>query len=218
MIRPDAFISAAEGLGLITAIGDWTLEAACRQLRTWREQAITPPRIAINISAAQLRQADMYTQVRSALKRHNLPGSDLELEITENLLVQDMESAVTVLEQIRSLGVKVSMDDYGTGYSSLAYMKELPVDTLKIDRCFIENLETESADRAIVNSTIVLARHLGMKVLAEGVETEAQLQTLQAFSCDEIQGYYFSEPLPEREFRSLLVEDQALVGANARAR
>jgi EAL domain-containing protein (putative c-di-GMP-specific phosphodiesterase class I) len=157
----------------------------------------------------------MYTQVRSALKRHGLPGNDLELEITENLLVQDMESAVTMLERIRSLGVKVSIDDYGTGYSSLAYMKELPVDTLKIDRCFIDKLDRDSADRAIVNSTIVLARHLGMKVLAEGVETQAQLSTLQAFSCDEVQGYFFSHPLPEREFRSMLTEDIALMGADA---
>ncbi len=217
MMRPDLFISAAEGLGLITAIGDWTLEAACEQLRAWRDQAIIPPRVAINISAAQLRQVDMYTQVRSALKRHGLPGSDLELEITENLLVQDMDSAVTVLERIRSLGVKVSIDDYGTGYSSLAYMKELPVDTLKIDRCFIDRLDRDAADRAIVNSTIVLARHLGMKVLAEGVETAAQLSALQAFSCDEVQGYFFSEPLPEREFRSLLTEDRALTGTDARA-
>ncbi len=215
MIRPDQFIEAAEGLGLISAIGDWTLEHTCRQLRTWRDQAMMPPRIAINISAAQLRQTDMYAQVRSALKRHGLPGDDLELEITENLLVQDMDSAVDVLEQIRSLGVKVSMDDYGTGYSSLAYMKELPVDTLKIDRCFIEKLDSDAADRAIVNSTIVLARHLGMKVLAEGVETESQLQALQAFGCDEIQGYYFSQPLREREFRQLLVEDRALVGTDA---
>ncbi len=215
MIRPDLFIGAAEGLGLITAIGDWTLEQACRQLRTWRDHAMMPPRIAINVSAAQLRQTDMYTQVRSALKRYGLPGDDLELEITENLLVEDMDSAVTVLEQIRSLGVKVSMDDYGTGYSSLSYMKELPVDTLKIDRCFIENISTDGADRAIINSTIVLARHLGMKVLAEGVETETQLQALKAFGCDEIQGYYFSEPLQEREFRSLLIEDRMLLGANA---
>lgn len=217
MMRPDRFIGAAEGLGLITAIGDWTLEAACKQLRAWRDQAINPPRVAINISAAQLRQVDMYTQVRSALKRYGLPGNDLELEITENLLVQDMESAVTMLERIRSLGVKVSIDDYGTGYSSLAYMKELPVDTLKIDRCFIDKLDRDSADRAIVNSTIVLARHLGMKVLAEGVETQAQLSALQAFSCDEVQGYFFSHPLPEREFRSMLTEDIALMGADAMA-
>ncbi len=209
-LSPGLFIGAAEALGLINAIGDWTLEAACKQLRAWRDQAITPPRIAINISAAQLRQVDMYAQVRAALRRHDLHGENLELEITENLLVQDMDAAVVVLEQIRSLGVKVSIDDYGTGYSSLAYMKELPVDTLKIDRCFINKLDRDSADRAIVNSTIVLARHLGMKVLAEGVETAAQLSALQAFSCDEVQGYFFSHPLPEREFRTLLVEDRAL--------
>jgi EAL domain-containing protein (putative c-di-GMP-specific phosphodiesterase class I) len=125
-----------------------------------------------------------------------------------------MDSAVAVLEQIRSLGVKISIDDYGTGYSSLSYMKELPVDMLKIDRCFIINLESDAADRAIVNSTIVLARHLGMKVLAEGVETEAQLEALQAFGCDEIQGYYFSKPLPADEFRQLILRDAALTGTD----
>ncbi len=214
MIRPDVFITAAEGLGLITAIGDWTLHAACRQIRAWRDAAMTPPRIAINVSAAQLRQSDIFRQVRSNMKRYGLSGRDLELEITENLLVQDMDTAVTVLEELRSLGVKISIDDYGTGYSSLAYMKELPVDMLKIDRAFIRNLENDAADRAIVNSTIVLARHLGMKVLAEGVETEGQLQALQAFGCDEVQGYYFSEALPQEEFRRLLLEDRALEGCS----
>ena len=213
-IPPDVFISAAESLGLITAIGDWTLHAACRQVRKWIDSAIAPPRVAINISAAQLRQSDIYRQVRTNLQRYGLPGSALELEITENLLVQDMESAIAVLEELRSLGVKISIDDYGTGYSSLAYMKELPVDMLKIDRAFIENLDSDSADRAIVNSTIVLARHLGMKVLAEGVETKAQLSALQAFGCDEIQGFYFSRPLPEEEFRHMLNEDRALEGVD----
>lgn len=215
MIRPDVFITAAEGLGLITAIGDWTLHAACRQVRKWMDSAMTPPRIAINVSAAQLRQSDIYRQVRTNLKRYGLPGSALELEITENLLVQDMDSAIAVLEELRSLGVKISIDDYGTGYSSLAYMKELPVDMLKIDRAFIDKLDSDSADRAIVNSTIVLARHLGMKVLAEGVETQAQLSALQAFGCDEIQGYFFSRPLPAEDFRSMLAEDRALQGMDA---
>jgi diguanylate cyclase (GGDEF)-like protein len=216
LIAPGGFIGAAESLGLTAAIGEWTLEHVCRQLRAWRDEAVTPPRIAINVSAAQLRQTDLCAQVQAALQRHGLPGSDLELEITEKLLVQNTDAAVTLLERLGSFGVKISMDDYGSDHSSLAYIKELSVDTLKIDRGFINNLENDAADRAIVNSTIVLARHLGMKVLAEGVETKGQLQALQAFSCDEIQGYYFSQPLCERDFRKLLVEDRALEGSDSR--
>ena len=212
MIRPDMFIAAAEGLGLITAIGDWTLDATCKQIREWMDAGISPPRVAINVSTAQLRHTDLYEDIKGVLRKYQLNGSALEVEITENLLVHDMESAITVLEQLRTLGIKVSLDDYGTGYSSLAYMKQLPVDTLKMDRVFITNLASDSADRAIVNSTIVLARHLGMQVLAEGVETEAQLKALQAFGCDEIQGYYFSKPLPAPEFFRLLIDEANSTG------
>ncbi|MEP5765188.1 MAG: EAL domain-containing protein [Halieaceae bacterium] len=208
LVRPDEFIKAAEGLGLISAIGDWTLEAACRQQRDWRNSGVVPVRVAVNISAVQLQQDEMFAKIDSLLTKYNLEGADLELEITENLLVQDMESAVKVLSQIRSLGVAVSIDDYGTGYSSLSYMKELPVDTLKLDSCFIIDLCEDSADQAIVNSTIVLARNLNMKVLAEGVETEGQLQILASYGCNEIQGHYFSQALPEQEFTALLKMDQ----------
>ena len=214
VIRPDKFINAAEGLGLIAAIGEWALEAACKQIRAWQDYDFSPPRIAINISAAQLRQGDLFAKVRAMLRKYKLQGNALELEITENLLVHDMEAAISVFDKLRSIGVKISIDDYGTGYSSLSYMKHLPVDTLKIDRCFITNLDRDSADRAIVNSTIVLARHLGMSVLAEGVETHAQLQALQSFGCDEIQGYYFSKPLSADYFYEMLINDSTLAGQN----
>lgn len=211
-VSPDVFIKAAEGLGLISAIGDWTLDATCKQIREWAEVGLVLPRISVNISAAQLRHGDLYGDIKDALRRYQLKGSLLEVEITENLLVHDMESAIEVLEKLRRLGVRVSLDDYGTGYSSLSYMKHLPVDTLKIDRCFIESVDSDAADRAIVNSTVVLARHLGMTVLAEGVETEAQLDALKAIGCDEIQGFYFSQPMPADDFYRMLREDASLTG------
>ncbi len=216
-VKPDVFIPAAESLGLIVDIGDWTLNAACRQLRAWRDEGITPPRLAINVSAAQLAQADFFERVRETLSNYGLGGSDLELEITEHLLMEDLEKAVGVLEKMRSLGVRVSIDDYGTGFSSLAHMKQLPVDTLNIDRAFIKNLASDLADRAIVNSTIVLARHLGMKVLAEGVETAAQLEALRAFGCNEVQGFYYSRPLSAADFNPLLLSGGVLPGADVLA-
>jgi EAL domain-containing protein (putative c-di-GMP-specific phosphodiesterase class I) len=212
MVSPDLFIKAAEGLGLISAIGDWTLDAACKQIRGWIDAGLRPPRVAINVSAAQLRHGDFYGDIKDALRRYQLNGSVLEVEITENLLVHDMKSAVEILEKLRRLGVSVSLDDYGTGYSSLSYMKHLPVDTLKIDRCFIQNLDSDAADRAIVNSTIVLARQLGMSVLAEGVETEAQLNSLKAIGCDEIQGFYFSKPVPAQDFYGVIRKETLLTG------
>jgi EAL domain-containing protein (putative c-di-GMP-specific phosphodiesterase class I) len=210
MIRPDEFIGAAEVLGLISAIGDWTLDAACRQLSRWREMGVDSVRVAVNVSAIQLQQEDMYSKVKNMLRMHQVSGEQLELEITENVLVQNMEATVSVLEDIRTLGVHVSIDDYGTGYSSLSYMKQMPVNTLKIDRCFIIDLCESQADQAIVNSTIVLASSLGMKVLAEGVETAEQLAKLQEYGCHEIQGYYFSRPLPRNDFTALLTEEMSL--------
>ena len=211
-VEPEVFISAAESLGLITDIGDWTLEAACRQLRAWRDADIQPPRIAINMSSAQLSQADIFERVRDTLAKYALCGADLELEITEHLLMEDVETAMVVLENLRSLGVRISIDDYGTGFSSLAHMKQLPVDTLNIDREFIDGLASDRADRAIVNSTIVLARHLGMNVLAEGVETAAQLEALRAFGCNEVQGFYYSRPLSASAFSDLLKAGGSLEG------
>jgi diguanylate cyclase (GGDEF)-like protein len=206
MIRPDDFIGAAEVLGLISAIGDWTLEAACAHLQAWQSMGLQPVRIAVNISASQLQQDDMYAKLRRLLDAYSIEGKYLELEITENMLLQDMKTTVAALERVRTLGVHVAIDDYGTGFSSLSYMKELPVDTLKIDRCFITDICTEYTDQAIVHSTIVLARNLKMKVLAEGVETIEQLAMLQAYGCEEIQGYLFSKPMPEDEFLTLLRE------------
>ncbi|MEM0954880.1 MAG: EAL domain-containing protein [Pseudomonadota bacterium] len=213
-VQPEVFIPAAESLGLITDIGEWTLSAACRQLRSWRDAGIEPPRLAINMSSAQLAQPDIFERVRDTLAVFELSGTDLELEITEHLLMEDVDTAMVVLQNMRSLGVRISIDDYGTGFSSLAHMKQLPVDTLNIDRQFIDGLASDLADRAIVNSTIVLARHLGMNVLAEGVETAAQLEALRAFGCNEVQGFFYSRPLSTADFSALLSAGEKLEGAD----
>ncbi len=204
LVAPGSFIAAAESLGLISTLGDWTLEAACKQLRAWRDAGIEPVRVSVNVSALQLQHDKVFEKVESLLAAYDLAGEDLELEITENVLVADMEATVEVLEQVRTLGVTVSIDDYGTGYSSLSYMKQLPVDALKIDRCFIIDICTDRADQAIVNSTIVLANSLGMNVIAEGVEEADQVALLQSYGCSLIQGFYFSKPLQEANFTALL--------------
>jgi EAL domain-containing protein (putative c-di-GMP-specific phosphodiesterase class I) len=210
VVAPGAFIDAAESLGLISRLGDWTLEEACRQLREWRDAGIEPVRVSVNVSALQLQHDKVFEKVESLLDKYELAGEDLELEITENVLVADMEATVAILEQVRTLGVKVSIDDYGTGYSSLSYMKQLPVDALKIDRCFIVDICTDRADQAIVNSTIVLANNLGMSVIAEGVEEADQVALLQSYGCNHIQGFYFSKPLREEPFTKLLTGQDSL--------
>lgn len=210
LVSPGAFIEAAESLGLISTLGNWTLEAACKQLRQWRDAEIEPVRISVNVSALQLQHDKVFEKVEDLLEQYELAGEDLELEITENVLVADMEATVAVLEQVRSLGVKVSIDDYGTGYSSLSYMKQLPVDALKIDRCFIVDICTDRADQAIVNSTIVLANSLGMSVIAEGVEEADQVALLQSYGCNQIQGYYFSRPMQSHPFTALLTGEESL--------
>jgi diguanylate cyclase (GGDEF)-like protein len=204
LVSPGSFIEAAESLGLISSLGDWTLMAACQQLRAWRDAGAEPVRVSVNISALQLQHDNMYEKIEGLLAEYGLEGSDLELEITENVLVEDMEATVLVLSQMRGLGVKVSIDDYGTGYSSLSYMKQLPVDTLKIDRCFIVDICKDKADQAIVNSTVVLANNLGMTVIAEGVEEVDQVILLHSYGCTQIQGFFFSKPLPENGFTALL--------------
>ena len=210
VVSPGAFIDAAESLGLISRLGDWTLEEACRQLREWRDAGIEPVRVSVNVSALQLQHDKVFEKVESLLDKYELAGEDLELEITENVLVADMEATVVILEQVRTLGVKVSIDDYGTGYSSLSYMKQLPVDALKIDRCFIVDICTDRADQAIVNSTIVLANSLGMSVIAEGVEEADQVALLQSYGCNQIQGFYFSKPMREEPFTKLLTGQESL--------
>jgi diguanylate cyclase (GGDEF)-like protein/PAS domain S-box-containing protein len=195
-VSPAKFIPIAEESGLIEALGSWVLEEACRQLSAWRAEGIEGLRMAVNLSAQQLRSPGLVLLVETLLKRHGLKGSDLELEITESAAMENPERAIGQLQALRDLGIELAIDDFGTGYSSLAYLKRLPIQVLKLDRTFVSDIETDPSDAEISAATLALAHNLGLKVIAEGVETEAQRDYLIRHHCDFMQGYLFSAPLP----------------------
>jgi diguanylate cyclase (GGDEF)-like protein/PAS domain S-box-containing protein len=194
-IPPLKFIPIAEESGLIEALGSWVLEEACRQLGAWRAEGIEGIRMAVNLSAQQLRSPDLVQSVDAALKRHGLRGGDLELEITESVAMENPERAIGQLQALRDLGILLAIDDFGTGYSSLAYLKRLPIQVLKLDRTFVRDIETDPSDAEISAATLALAHNLGLRVIAEGVETEAQRDYLIQHQCDFMQGFLFSKPL-----------------------
>jgi diguanylate cyclase (GGDEF)-like protein/PAS domain S-box-containing protein len=206
LVLPMEFIPLAEETGLIIPMGRWILEEACRQARRWREQSPEdlPHTMCVNLSARQFQHPRLVEEVGEVLRHVGLDPGSLVLEITESTLVEDIQSATVTLQRLRDLGVKLAVDDFGTGYSSLSYLKCFPVDFLKIDLSFVENLETDPADREIVSAVINLAHALGIKVTAEGVETAGQLAQLISMGCDMAQGFYFSEPLPSEAIPSLL--------------
>ena len=195
MIAPDRFIPVAEETGIIVEIGDWVLSTACRELKRWIDAGLKPIRMAVNVSARQLRRRDFCETVANALIVSGLPAELLELEITESSVMENPQEAVLILERLGRMGVTLAIDDFGTGYSSLAYLKLFPIDHLKIDRSFVADIETDLNDRAIAFGTIALAHSLGLRVIAEGVETQDQLDLLRSNGCDEVQGYLFSKPL-----------------------
>ena len=196
LVPPLKFIPIAEETGAIDAIGAWVLEEACRQLAAWHAQGIERLRMAVNLSAHQLRSTELLTQVQGAMEKYGIRAGELELEVTESAAMQDPERAIGRLEALRALGVVLAIDDFGTGYSSLAYLKLLPIDTLKLDRAFVRDIEIDENDAAISAATLALAHNLGLKVVAEGVETEAQREFLTAHQCDFLQGYLFGKPEP----------------------
>jgi len=203
MIPPDKFISIAENTGQIDQITFWVLEEAAKQYSKWREQDITLT-IAVNISAQNLKSNKIYKSLMFILEQYNLDMKALQLEVTESAVVDDPATAIAVLSRFKKAGISLSIDDYGTGYSSLAQLKQLPVHELKIDMSFVRNLPNDEDDKIIVKSTIELAHSMGLSVVAEGVETEMALQWLDEQSCDIIQGYFISKPLPAEEFLTWL--------------
>lgn len=209
VVMPGDFVPLAERSGRIAGIGRWVIRTACLQNRAWRRAGIANLRVAVNVSAVQLFQWDIVDAVASALADAELDGSSLELEITESVMV-DPKRAIPVLERLKSLGVLVSIDDFGTGYSSLQYLKNMPIDSLKIDRSFIRNLLVNAQDQAIVMAIVSMARHLGLRIIAEGVETADQLRFLRALGCDEIQGFYVSRPLPADRLTEIVRRNGAL--------
>ncbi len=203
LIPPGKFIPLAERSGLIIQMGEWVLNEACRQAQSWRESGHTLV-MAVNLSALQFKRGNLIETVEKILRRTGLPAEFLELELTESILLHDIEVAIRTLRSLREMGVKFSIDDFGTGYSSLSYLKRLAVNKLKIDQSFVRDLTEETDSAAIVKAIIQLGHTLQLSVIAEGVETDAQLDFLRDYGCDEVQGYLFSRPVPAAEFATLL--------------
>jgi diguanylate cyclase (GGDEF)-like protein/PAS domain S-box-containing protein len=205
LVAPVQFIPMAEESGLILLIGHWVLETACAQLKAWQQETLTRDIVlAVNVSAKQFRQAAFVVQVQDAIQRHAINPMLLKLELTESLLLEDIEDTIATMEALKEIGVQFSLDDFGTGYSSLQYLKRLPLDQLKIDRSFVRDLASDGSDRAIVRTIIAMAHSLNLNVIAEGVETEEQLQLLLNKGCIHYQGYLFSKPVPIEQFEALL--------------
>jgi len=203
-VRPERFIALAEETGLIVPIGAWVLRAACRQNCAWQRAGLDPLAVSVNISATQFRQAGLAGRIAALLRETGLDPRLLELELTESLVMHDAEEVIALLRELKAMGVMLAIDDFGTGYSSLAYLKRFPVDHLKIDQSFVRGIAEDADDAAIVSAVISLGKSLGLRLVAEGVETEAQRAFLQSRACEEIQGYLVGRPMPAPDLAALL--------------
>jgi len=195
-IAPVDFVPLAEEAGYITEIGKWALNEAIRQSSQWTEQGLSALTIAVNISAPQFVLEDFASGVITTLGKHNLDPASLELEVTESVVMNNLSKVVDTLNELREQGITIAIDDFGTGYSSLAYLEHLPLDCMKIDKVFVDKLEAGAEEYSLVNTILTMARTLGLKTVAEGVETEAQLKKLLALGCECVQGYYFAKAVP----------------------
>jgi predicted signal transduction protein with EAL and GGDEF domain len=203
-ISPASFIPIAEDSGLILPMGEWVLEHACAQAAAWQKAGLPPIPVAVNVSGVQFQRQDLCSVVRRKLDASGLDPSMLHIEITETVIVSARERAIAVLSQLRELGVRLALDDFGTGYSSLSYLKNFPIDTLKIDRSFVAEMLTHATTASIIEAIISMTRVLGLSVIAEGVEDQAQFKFLQRIGCDAVQGFYVSKPVPAAQFAELL--------------
>jgi len=211
MVSPMEFIPLAEETGLILPIGQWVLDTACAQIKTWQQDPVSRDLVlAVNVSAKQFRQADFVAQVQATLQRHDINPTRLKIELTESLLLYDIEDTIDTMKVLSKIGVQFSLDDFGTGYSSLQYLKRLPLDQIKIDQSFVRNITTDVSDRAIVRTIIAMAHSMDISVIAEGVETEEQRQLLLKSGCINFQGYLFSKPVPIEQFGLLLNQGRSL--------
>jgi len=204
VIPPNQFIPVAEDTGLIIPIGEWVLRTACEQNKQWQDKGYKPVRVSVNISPIQLRRWDFVNLLERILEEVQLDPSYLELEITENSLMESMEENIEILDRLRQMGVRIALDDFGTGYSSLNYLQQLPINNMKIDKSFVQDIANDRNKSYIAESIIQLAHRLNLEVIAEGVETEEQLRILVNKNCDIIQGFIFSEPLPSRKVERIL--------------
>ncbi|MFZ6777122.1 EAL domain-containing protein [Undibacterium sp. Ji83W] len=210
LIYPGDFIPVAEDTGLIVQIGEWAIKAVCAQQAAWREQQIDIVPVAVNLSAVQFKNGKILDIIQDAINSHGLEQHHIEFELTESVVMGNPEEAAQTLKAIKTMGMQLSLDDFGTGYSSLAYLKRFPFDFVKIDRAFIIDVTNNPGDAAITTAVIAMAHSLNLRVVAEGVETEGQLQLLRRLRCDEIQGYYFSRPVPADAFATMLREGKRL--------
>src|SRR5271166_3896244 len=204
LVQPDKFMTIAEESGFVVPLGRWVLREGCRQVRSWLDAGMPPIRVAINISAVELRAKDFVDGLRSVLAETGVEPGTLELEVTETALLQNSKAVASVLQDIKNLGVHLALDDFGTGYSSLSHVRRLPIDALKIDCSFIRELATNSDDASVVRAMISMGRSLQMKVVAEGIETREQLECLRRYGCPEGQGFYFSRAINAEDFTRLL--------------
>ncbi|MFA9218097.1 MAG: EAL domain-containing protein [Sphingomonadaceae bacterium] len=204
MVFPAEFVPVLEESGLIVRVGAWIIDAACRQIGIWARSTVGPVRVAVNVSSRQFVEGDLEQEVARALERHRVPPELLELELTEGALMSNTERTIAVLTRLQAQGIKVAIDDFGTGYSSLAYLQRFPIDKLKIDIAFVRNITTNPNDAAIALAIISMAHSLKLRVIAEGVESRAQLEYLRRNRCDEIQGYYFSRPVAAGDMGQLV--------------
>lgn len=201
LVGPQEFIAVAEETGLIVPLGEWVIRSACRQIRHWIDEGLQPIRVAVNLSARQFQQADLVKKIEQIISETGISAEYLGLEITESAIMHDTDNAVAVLTTLRRQGIHISIDDFGTGYSSLSQLKILPIDVLKIDRSFVQDIPDNADSVSIINAIVAMARSLNLKVLAEGAETESQYQLLQQLQCNEVQGYLFSRPITAAAFR-----------------
>jgi EAL domain-containing protein (putative c-di-GMP-specific phosphodiesterase class I) len=204
---PPLFIPLAEECGLIVPIGNWVLSTACAQIKDWSAHAATRDlRLAVNVSARQFRQPGFVAEVEQILVETGADPSRLKIELTESLVIDNVADSIARMQALKALGIGFSMDDFGTGFSSLSYLKRLPLDQLKIDRSFVDDLATDPHDAAIVQTIITMGHTMGLHVIAEGVETEAQLERLDQYGCAAYQGFLFGKAVPLAEFELLLAE------------
>ncbi|HET7201390.1 MAG TPA: EAL domain-containing protein, partial [Burkholderiales bacterium] len=215
MVLPGEFIPVLEETGLIVQVGEWVLRTACAQIKAWQKAGLKVPPIAVNLSARQFEQKNLKDAVHDILSEAKVDPALIEFEITESLLMHDPEGAARMLHSLKESGVRLSMDDFGTGYSSLGYLKRFPIDTLKIDRTFVRDISTDADDATLTRAIIHLAQDLRLKVVAEGVETEAQLAFLRSNGCDEMQGYLFAKPTSTEECAQMLREGRKLAISRA---
>lgn len=204
LVPPLQFITIAEDIGIIGEIGKFVLKDACQEIEFWKK-AGQDINISVNLSTKQFKEVDLVSSIKEIIESYDIPHKSIELEITESLLMDDINDSVKILQELRDLGIRISIDDFGTGYSSLAYLKLIPTNTIKIDKSFVNNIESSSKDVAIVSTIIHLAHSLGCDVVAEGVETKEQFEILKKEDCDYVQGYYFCKPLQKDDFRKKII-------------